>query len=82
VALRPEIGLLHDSLPSLRTTLAREGISLALVHRPEDLRIRAFTTGGFFPFWTRLRKTLVLDPTGNDSPAQQSLIDFPHERCW
>jgi deoxyribodipyrimidine photo-lyase len=81
VALRPEIGPLHDSLPSLRTTLAREGISLALVHRPEDLRIRAFATGGFFPFWTRLRQTLVPAPTGNDSPAQQSLIDFPHERC-
>jgi len=58
-ALRPEVGPLHDSLPSLRAALAKEGIRLALINRPEDLRVRPFATGGFFQFWEQLRKTLA-----------------------
>lgn len=76
VALRPEVGPLQDSLPSLRAALAKEGIRLALIDRPEDLRVRLFATGGFFQFWERLRKTLVTHATGNDFPEQQSLIEF------
>jgi hypothetical protein len=57
---------LHDSLPSLRAALAKESIRLALVDRPEDLRVRPFATGGFFQYWQRLRSTLVTSPTGND----------------
>ncbi|MEN9678360.1 MAG: hypothetical protein RIS76_4256, partial [Verrucomicrobiota bacterium] len=74
VALRPEVGPLHDSLPSLRAVLAKEGIRLALINRPEDLRVRSFATGGFFPFWERLRKTLVANSTGNGFAEQQTLI--------
>jgi deoxyribodipyrimidine photo-lyase len=71
VALRPEAGPLSDSLPALRAALAGEGVRLVLMDRPEDLRIRPFATGGFFPFWERLRKTLVAG-TGD----RQTLLDF------
>jgi hypothetical protein len=76
VALRPEVGPLHDSLPSLRAGLAKEGIRLALIDRPEDLRVRSFATGGFFQFWERLRKTLFAHSTENDFAQQQTLIEF------
>ncbi len=76
VALRPDVGPLNDSLPPLRAALAKEGIRLALIDRPEDLRVRPFATGGFFPFWERLRKTLVTHATGNDFVPQQTLIEF------
>ena len=76
VALRPEVGPLHDSLPLLRAVLTKEGIRLALLDRPEDLRVRPFATGGFFQFWERLRKTLVANPAGNGFAEQQSLIEF------
>jgi hypothetical protein len=73
-ALRPEVGLLHDSLPSLRTALAKEGIRLALINRAEDLRVRPFATAGFFQFWDRLRLTLDTNSTGKDFPEPQRLI--------
>lgn len=76
VALRPEVGPLHDSLPSLRAALIKEGIRLALIDRPEDLRVRPFATGGFFQFWERLRKALVANSAGNGFAEQQSLIEF------
>lgn len=76
VALRPEVGPLHDSLPSLRAAFAKEGIRLALIDRPEDLRVRPFATGGFFQFWERLRKTLVANPTGNGFAEQHTLIEL------
>jgi deoxyribodipyrimidine photo-lyase len=72
VALRPEVGPLSDSLAALGTLLAGEGIRLVLMDRPEDLRIRPLATGGFFPFWERLRKTLVAG-----TAEQQTLLDFP-----
>jgi deoxyribodipyrimidine photo-lyase len=72
VALRPEVGPLSDSLPALRAALASEGVRLVLMDRPEDLRIRPFATGGFFPFWERLRKTLVAG-----TAERQTLLDFP-----
>jgi hypothetical protein len=59
----------------------------AALARLEDFMPRAghyaFATGGVLPFWARLRKTLAPNSKGggNDSPEQQSLIDFPHERC-
>jgi deoxyribodipyrimidine photo-lyase len=72
VTLRPEVGPLSDSVPALRAMLAGEGIRLVLMDRPEDLRIRPFATGGFFPFWERLRKILV-----SDSTDRQTLLDLP-----
>ena len=77
VALRPEVGALNDSLPTLRASLARAGISLVLIDRPEDLPIRQWATGGFFPFWERLRKTLVTPMEKVPSKAEQLWIEFP-----
>jgi type I site-specific restriction endonuclease len=62
----------HD----FREQLFDETIRLALIDRPEDLRVRLFATGGVFQFWERLRKTLVTHSTGNDFPEQQSLIEY------
>lgn len=77
-ALRPEIGPLHDSLPRLRARLAQAGVRLVLLNRPEDLWVRPFASGGFFQFWERLRKTLVVNSGQNPlSPDQQLSINFP-----
>ncbi len=70
VALRPEVGPLHDSLPSLRAAFAQAGIRLVFIDRPEDLRIRPFATSGFFPFWERLRKTLVTPQAADACPPK------------
>lgn len=77
-AMRPDIGPLHDSLPALRADLARIGVNLILMDRPEDLQIRQFATGGFFQFWERLQKALAADFTKNASSRTQQLsIEFP-----
>ena len=55
---------------------SRPVIRLALMDRPEDLRVRPFATGGFFQFWERLRKTLVANSTGNGFAEQQTLIEL------
>jgi len=56
VTLRPEVGLLHDELPSLVSELAAAGIHLALVDRPRDLVMRPLASGGFFQFWEKMQK--------------------------
>ncbi|MCX6846724.1 MAG: hypothetical protein NTU84_09245 [Verrucomicrobia bacterium] len=76
VAMRPEVGPLSDSLPSLRAALAKENIQLALIDRSEDLRVRPFATGGFFQFWERLRKGLVANTRDRGSSPQQILMEF------
>ena len=77
-AMRPEVGPLNDSLPALRDAFTRAGIRLVLIDRPEDLSIRHWATGGFFPFWERLRKTLVSPPVGSAlSNPQQLWMEFP-----
>ncbi len=76
-AMRPEIGPLHNSLPTLRAALSQAGIRLVLIDRPEDLRVRGFATSGFFQFWERIQKSLLLS-TKTDSPKNQQLsIEFP-----
>lgn len=77
VALRPEIGPLHDALPGLHSALYSRGIRLALIDRPEDLQLRPFATGGFFPFWERLRKSLFSVSDPRENPPAQRLLDFP-----
>jgi len=78
LALRPEVGSLNDSLPTLHASLAQAGIRLVLIDRPEDLQIRQWATGGFFQFWERLRKSLGNLPTGSvSSTTQQLWIEFP-----
>lgn len=58
VTLRPEVGPLNDSLPTLRASLADAGIRLILIDRPEDLQIRAFATDGFFNFGSVCKKAV------------------------
>ena len=76
VAMRPEVGPLHDSLPTLQAELTRLGVRLVLIDRPEDIRVRPFAVAGFFPFWERLRKSLVARPSANESHPQQTLLDL------
>lgn len=58
VALRPEIGPLHDRLPQIQGELEAAGIQLHLVIRKEDLALRPLAAKGFFPFWMKLQKQL------------------------
>lgn len=59
LTLRPDIGPLQDQMPSLVSSLAAKGIRLVFLDRPEDMRLRPLTTGGFFGFWETLRKRLL-----------------------
>ena len=55
VALRPEIGPLHDLLPSIEAA----GITVEMITRPEDRYLRAFAAAGFFGFWKKLQKKMA-----------------------
>jgi deoxyribodipyrimidine photo-lyase len=57
-ALRPEIGPLDDQLRDTHAALAKSGIDLILIDRPEDLILRPTATGGFFGFWEKMLKSL------------------------
>ena len=58
VALRPEIGPLHDKLDDLKNELQADGIKLHLLIRKEDAEIRPFAKAGFFPFWEKVKAKL------------------------
>ncbi len=78
-ALRPDVGPLNDSLPALQSALDQAGVGLILHERPEDAQLRPLASGGFFSFWERLQKKLVLDPGGKSLPNTQQLwMDFSH----
>ncbi len=51
VAMRPEVGPLHDRLESYDNA----GLELSLIVRPEDRYLRAFAKSGFFGFWKKLQ---------------------------
>ncbi|MDB4572616.1 hypothetical protein N9Z92_01790, partial [Akkermansiaceae bacterium] len=55
LALRPEVGPLHDRLNSLSDA----GLELSLVLRPEDRYLRSFAKSGFFCFWKKLQSRMV-----------------------
>lgn len=55
IAMRPEIGPLHDEMPQLGAVLRAAGIQLYLCHRERDLRFRPLATAGFFSFWETVR---------------------------
>lgn len=58
VALAPMIGPVHDMLPRLKKRLEILGIRLTLLRRGSDATAFSFVTGGFFPFWQRMRRHL------------------------
>ncbi len=53
---------------------SRPVIRLALIDRPEDLRVRPFATGRLFQFCERLRRTLVTNSAGKSFAEQETLI--------
>lgn len=53
IALRPDIGPLHDLLPSIQIALDSLKIPLVLLDRPEHLALRPLATGSFFQFWMK-----------------------------
>ena len=55
VALRPEVGPLHDRLPSIKAA----GVDLRLIVRPEDRYLRSLATAGFFGFWKKLQTRMA-----------------------
>ncbi len=65
VAMRPEIGPLHDQIPATQVALRKAGIDLLLYDRTEDLALRPLATDGFFGFWEKMEKMLVLVACNN-----------------
>jgi deoxyribodipyrimidine photo-lyase len=59
LAMRPEIGPLHDEQPKLEAALRAAGIHLTWLHRERDLRFRPLATSGFFPFWEKVRHQML-----------------------
>jgi hypothetical protein len=55
VAMRPEVGPLHDRLDSF----GKSGLKLSLMVRPEDRYLRSLARAGFFGFWRKLRSRMV-----------------------
>ena len=58
VALRPEIGPLHDQLGSLKAKLNELGIQLHFIVRKEEAHLRPLAKAGFFPFWMKVQKQI------------------------
>lgn len=56
ISLRPEVGLIHDQIPSLCEAWQEEGIELHLVDRAEDLALRPLATAGFFSYWKKVQR--------------------------
>lgn len=59
VAMRPAIGPLWELLPAVKERLARDGITLHLVWRPEDTRTLPHARSGYFNFWQGARGDLL-----------------------
>lgn len=57
LAMRPFAGPLAESLPAIGNSLARRGVRLNLVRRPEDVSVMNRAGAGFFNFWEKVRGT-------------------------
>ena len=69
VAMRPEIGPLHDQLGHLQAALSNAGIELIFFDRPEDLALRPLATSGFFSYWEKMQKSLKTNGPKRDKSA-------------
>lgn len=56
LAMRPFAGPLAESLPAIGNSLARRGVRLNLVRRPEDVSVMNRAGAGFFNFWEKVRR--------------------------
>ena len=59
VAVRPAVGPLHDLVPVLRAHLAKVGVAMHLVWRPEDAATLPYARSGYFAFWQGIREQLL-----------------------
>ena len=59
VAVRPAVGPLHDLVPVLRAHLAKVGVAMHLVWRPEDAATLPYARSGYFAFWQGVREQLL-----------------------
>ena len=60
VAFAPFVGPTHDILDRLKKGFESAGIRLALVRRLSDETAFSFATAGFFPFWQKMSRHLIL----------------------
>ena len=60
VTTKPDIGYLHDQIPSLIKSLHSHGIQIIFLTRADDAVIAPLATAGFFSFWKKLQKKLLL----------------------
>jgi deoxyribodipyrimidine photo-lyase len=57
--MRPEVGLIDDRLHEVEKSLKQVNISLHLMDREEDLKLRPLATSGFFGFWKKMQNLLL-----------------------
>jgi deoxyribodipyrimidine photo-lyase len=60
VAFAPFVGPTRDILTRLIKGLESAGIRLTLIRRPSDETAFSFATAGFFPFWQKMSRHLML----------------------
>lgn len=59
VALKPFRGPLLDAVEVAGRRLAANGVELHLLRRADDAELLESVTGGYFPFWQRIRSSLA-----------------------
>lgn len=60
VAFAPFVGPTHDVLPRLKKSFESARIQLTLIRRLSDETAFSFATAGFFPFWQKMSRHLIL----------------------
>jgi hypothetical protein len=60
VAFAPFVGPTYDMLPRLMKCFEAAGIRLTLIRRDSDETAFSYVSGGFFPFWQKMSRHLIL----------------------
>ena len=79
VALRPAVGPLQDLVPVLRACLAKAGVALHLLWRPEDAATLPHARSGYFAFWQGVRGELLGPEVRTADNEQRQLEKRPSQ---
>jgi len=60
IAFAPNVGPIHDLLPTFQRQLSAAGIPLTLIRRSSDSHAFGLSGAGFFPYWEKMSRHLQL----------------------